>query len=214
MNLAGYVSQPVQLVTTLSALPALENQRYFSGDLHAADPISVIRVRVAGVSGPDAVSLARIRQVAQQIAVRTHLTVDIVAGSSPRPTTVDLPAGRFGQPGLRLTEGWVHKGVAVAILTAVDRKSVVLFTLILIVCVLFVANSATAAVRAGGGRWGYWPAWAGPGRGCSRRCWASWPGSAWPPGCWAGRWPCPSRPGWACTRPWPGRPWPCRWRWP
>ena len=147
LNLAGYVSQPVQLVTTLSALPALENQAYFSGDLHAADPISVIRVRVAGVSGPDAVSLARIRQVAQQIAVRTHLTVDIVAGSSPRPTTVDLPAGRFGQPGLRLTEGWVHKGVAVAILTAVDRKSVVLFTLILIVCVLFVANSATAAVR-------------------------------------------------------------------
>ena len=147
LNLAGYVSQPVQLVTTLAALPVLENQRYFSGDLHAADPISVIRVRVAGVTGPDAVSLARIRQVAQQIAVRTHLTVDIVAGSSPRPTTVDLPAGRFGQPGLRLTEGWVHKGVAVAILTAVDRKSVVLFTLILIVCVLFVANSATAAVR-------------------------------------------------------------------
>ncbi|HEY2241333.1 MAG TPA: FtsX-like permease family protein, partial [Streptosporangiaceae bacterium] len=147
LNLAGYVSQPVQLVTTLAALPVLENQRYFSGDLHAADPISVIRVRVAGVTGPNAVSLARIRQVAQQIAVRTHLTVDIVAGSSPKPTVVDLPAGRFGQPGLRLTEGWVHKGVAVAILTAVDRKSVVLFTLILIVCVLFVANSATAAVR-------------------------------------------------------------------
>ncbi|HEY0716168.1 MAG TPA: FtsX-like permease family protein [Streptosporangiaceae bacterium] len=147
LNLAGYVSQPVQLVTTLSALPALENHAYFSGDLHAADPISVIRVRVAGVAGPDAVSLARIRQVAQQIAVRTHLTVDIVAGSSPRLTVVDLPAGRFGQPGLRLTEGWVHKGVAVAILTAVDRKSVVLFTLILLVCVLFVANSATAAVR-------------------------------------------------------------------
>jgi putative ABC transport system permease protein len=147
LNLAGYVSQPVQLVTTLSALPALENHAYFSGDLHAADPISVIRVRVAGVAGPDAMSLARIRQVAQQIAVRTHLTVDIVAGSSPRPTTVDLPAGRFGQPGLRLAEGWVHKGVAVAILTAVDRKSVVLFTLILVVCVLFVANSATAAVR-------------------------------------------------------------------
>ena len=41
----------------------------------------------------------------------------------------------------------MKKGVAVAILTAVDRQSVVLFTLILVVCVLFVANSATAAVR-------------------------------------------------------------------
>jgi hypothetical protein len=147
LNLAGYVSQPVQLVTTLAALPALQNNQYFSGDLHQSDPISVIRVRVAGVTGPDKVSLARIRQVAQQISARTHLTVDIVAGSSPEPTAIDLPAGKFGQPALRLTEGWVHKGVGLAILTAVDRKSVVLFTLILVVCVLFVANSATAAVR-------------------------------------------------------------------
>jgi ABC-type antimicrobial peptide transport system permease subunit len=73
--------------------------------------------------------------------------VDIVAGSSPKPTLIDLPAGKFGQPRLLLSEGWVRKGVAVAILTALDRKSLVLFTLILVVCVLFVANSATAAVR-------------------------------------------------------------------
>jgi predicted lysophospholipase L1 biosynthesis ABC-type transport system permease subunit len=99
------------------------------------------------VTGPNPVSLERIKLVAQQIAVRTHLTVDIVAGSSPKPTTIELPPGRFGQPGLLLTEGWVKKGVAVAILTVVDRKSLALFTLVLIVCVLFVANSATAAVR-------------------------------------------------------------------
>ncbi len=147
LNLGGYVSQPVQLVTTLAALPALDNSAYFSGDLHAADPISVIRVRVAGVTGPDPVSLERIKEVAQQIAVRTGLTVDIVAGSSPAPTAVSLPAGHFGRPALRLTEGWVKKGVAVTILTAVDRKSLVLFTLVLIVCALFVSNAATAAVR-------------------------------------------------------------------
>jgi putative ABC transport system permease protein len=147
LNLGAYVSQPVDLITTLTALPALENSNYFSGNLNATDPISVIRVRVAGVTGPDAVSLERVREVAQQIAVRTGLQVDIVAGSSPEPTTIDLPAGRFGQPKLELTEGWVKKGVAVTILTAVDKKSVVLFTLILVVCVLFVANSATAAIR-------------------------------------------------------------------
>jgi hypothetical protein len=147
LNLGGYVSQPVNLITTLAALPALENSGDFSGNLHASDPISVIRVRVAGVTGPNPVSLERIREVAQQIAVGTGLDVDIVAGSSPQPTMVSLPAGKFGQPSLELTEGWVKKGVAVAILTAVDKKSVVLFTLILVVCVLFVANSATAAVR-------------------------------------------------------------------
>jgi putative ABC transport system permease protein len=37
--------------------------------------------------------------------------------------------------------------VAVAILSAVDKASVALFTLILVVCVLFVGNAATAAVR-------------------------------------------------------------------
>jgi hypothetical protein len=146
-NLGGYVSQPADLITTLAALPTLENSQDFGGNLHASDPISVIRVRVAGVTGPDPVSLERIKEVAEQIAVRTGLDVDIVAGSSPEPTAISLPAERFGQPGLELTEGWVKKNVAVAILTAVDKKSAILFTLILVVCALFVANSATAAVR-------------------------------------------------------------------
>ena len=61
--------------------------------------------------------------------------------------TIDLPAGKFGQPPLTLSENWVKKGVAVAILSEVDKTSVALFTLILVVCVLFVGNAATAAVR-------------------------------------------------------------------
>jgi putative ABC transport system permease protein len=146
-NIGGYVSEPVDLVTTLSALSALENSDRYGANLRSADPISVIRVRVAGVTGPNAVSLERIKEVAQQIELRTHLDVDIVAGSSPSPTTIDLPAGKFGQPALTLTEGWVKKGVAISILTAVDKNSLVLFVLILVVCVLFVANSASAAIR-------------------------------------------------------------------
>jgi len=146
-NLGGLVTQPVDLITSLSALPALRNTGYYGTNLPTADPISAIRVRVAGVTGPNAVSLERIKEVAQQIAVSTHLDVDIVAGSSPEPVTIDLPAGRFGQPALSLSEGWIRKGVAVSILRAVDRSSLVLFVLILIVCALFVANSATAAVR-------------------------------------------------------------------
>ncbi len=146
-NLGGYVSQPVDLITSLSALPTLENEGYYGTHLPVKDPISVIRVRVAGVSGPNPVSLQRIREVAQQIELRTGLDVDIVSGSSPAPTTIDLPAGKFGQPPLTLSENWVKKGVAVAILTAIDKDSLVLFVLILVVCVLFVANSASAAVR-------------------------------------------------------------------
>jgi putative ABC transport system permease protein len=147
LNLGGYVSQPVQLITTLAALPALENSKFSDDAQLRRAPISVIRVRVASVTGPDPASLNRIKTVAEQIELRTHLTVDIVAGSSPAPTAITLPATPSGQPALLLTEDWVKKGVAVAILDAVDRSSVALFVLILVVCVLFVANSAAAAVR-------------------------------------------------------------------
>jgi putative ABC transport system permease protein len=145
-NLGGLVSQPINLITTLSALPTLENSHVYAG-VPAADPISVIRVRVAGVTGPGALSRERVNAVAQQIARRTGLDVDIVAGSSPSPVTIDVPAGKFGQPPLTLSENWVKKGVALLIQNAVDKTSVALFTLILVVCVLFVGNAATAAVR-------------------------------------------------------------------
>jgi putative ABC transport system permease protein len=182
-NVGGLVSQPVNLITTLAALPKLENNKVYTG-VPTADSISVIRVKVAGVTGPDALSRQRVNAVAQQIAQRTGLDVDIVAGSSPSPVTIDLPAGRFGQPPLTLSENWVKKGVAVAILDAVDKTSVALFTLILVVCVLFVGNAATAAVRGRRRELGCSPASAGAGRGCSRPRWASWPGSGSPPGCW------------------------------
>jgi putative ABC transport system permease protein len=145
-NIGGLVSQPVNLVTTLAALPALETGHNYTG-VAAADPISVIRVRVAGVTGPGALSRERVNAVAQQIAQRTGLDVDVVAGSSPSPVTIDVPAGTYGQPPLTLSENWVKEGVALAILQAVDKTSVALYILILVVCVLFVGNAATAAVR-------------------------------------------------------------------
>jgi len=46
-----------------------------------------------------------------------------------------------------LREGWIKKGVATAILDAVDRKSLVLFFLVLLVCGLFCVNATSAAVR-------------------------------------------------------------------
>lgn len=147
-NLAGYFTPPPLLLTSLRSLSLFTNPIYFSGvDAQASAPISVIRVRVNGVRGPDALSRERIRLVAERIARRTGLRVDITAGASPTPVSVELPVGRFGRPSLTLQEGWVKKGAAVAILSAVDRKSLVLFALILIVCALFTTNASAAAVR-------------------------------------------------------------------
>ncbi|MCW3004329.1 MAG: hypothetical protein JWQ20_3627, partial [Conexibacter sp.] len=147
-NLAGYLTPPPTLLTTLDARSVLlSRQRWDDVQSQQAAPISVVRVRVEGVTGPDRTSRERIRLVAQRIARETGLQVDVTAGSSPTPVRVDLPAGRDGRPALALHEGWIKKGVAVAILTAVDRKSLILFGLVLVVCALFCLNAASAAVR-------------------------------------------------------------------
>jgi putative ABC transport system permease protein len=148
-NLGDYIQQPPLLLTTLEGAQAFYNPRSFSKVRgKAAAPISVIRVRVKGVKGPDPLSLERIKVVAQKIHDETGLDVDITAGSSPHPLLVSLPAGKFGRPKLLLREGWSKKGVSVSFLRALDRKDALLFGLILVICGFFLGNGALAAVRA------------------------------------------------------------------
>jgi putative ABC transport system permease protein len=144
-NLGGYPTQPPLMLTDLASLPALQGGHYLSNS--GAAPISAIRVRVSGVVGVDALSRERVRLVAQRIESETGLDVDITAGSSPSPRTIALSAGHFGRPGLELTEPWAKKGVALAIIQGIDQKSLVLFVLVLVVCVFFLANGAYATVR-------------------------------------------------------------------
>ncbi|MDQ2896331.1 MAG: ABC transporter permease [Actinomycetota bacterium] len=145
-NPAGYLQAPPLLLTTLSSIPAFTDRSVFPNGNDSA-PISVIRVRVAGVRGADALSRERVRLVAQRIAQATGLQVDITIGSSPTPMRINLPA-TSQRPALELSEGWVKKGVSVSILNGVDRQSEILFGLILIVAVLFLTNAANASVRA------------------------------------------------------------------
>lgn len=150
-NPAGYLQAPPVLLTTLAGAKAFTNPRVFdfpAASVLAKAPISVIRVRLAGVSGVDPLSRERIRLAAEQIQRSTGLDVDITAGSSPAPTVVDLPRSRLGVPALQISENWVKKGVAATIVTAIDRKSLALFLLILLSTALAVAISTSAAVRA------------------------------------------------------------------
>ena len=159
MNLGGYVAQPPLMLTTLTAMEQMLSQscyieankevpsctRYPDTDVDA--PISAIRVRVANIRDFYPIDRARILAVATAIKKDTGLQVDITAGSSPTTVDVKLPAGCCGEPALTVAEGWTSKGAALAILKAVDAKSVVLFVLVLVVCVLFLANGAYASVR-------------------------------------------------------------------
>jgi putative ABC transport system permease protein len=140
-NPADYLASPPLILTTMAALEDVPPMRY------KQDPISAIRIRVTGVTGVDERSQELVRNAAERIITTTGLDVDVTVGSSPQPRTVALPAGSGGRPQLTLTENWSRKGAAVAIVQASDRKSLVLFGLILLVCTLFLANAVTAAVR-------------------------------------------------------------------
>ena len=154
-NFTGYLAEPPLALTTFAGLQDVFRsttgpQPMFEGAAPPSAPISSIAVRVAGVrgNGLDSLSRERVRVVAQLIAQRTHLHVDITTGSSYANETIDLPAGHYGRPALQLKTVWTKLGVAVEILNAIDRESVALFALILAVCALFVANASAAMVRA------------------------------------------------------------------
>lgn len=152
-NLTGYLQQPPTILTTIKSLPTFNDPNSYPqlAGLDFAEsikrPLSVVRIRVAGVTGTDDTSRERVRLVAEQIARRTGLSIDVTVGSSPIRQQVVLPAGDFGRPELTLSEGWVKKGVAVRLLSSIDTKSLALFALMLLVCVLFIGNATLAAVR-------------------------------------------------------------------
>jgi putative ABC transport system permease protein len=148
-NPAGYLISPPALLTTMKAGEGLLQPLLFGRELgrQAAAPISVVRVRVAGVTGPGKASRERIRLAAEAIAKRTGLQVDVTAGSSTTPVGVALSRSKLGRPAVTLREAWTKKGVATTILNAVDRKSLALFVLVLLVCALFTVNATSAAVR-------------------------------------------------------------------
>ncbi|MDX3239000.1 ABC transporter permease [Streptomyces sp. ME03-5709C] len=139
-NLGGYLAAPPTMLTSLDALPVLTGSRR-QPTVQDKAPISAVRIRVAGVTGVDAASQARVNAVAGRIRTAyPGLQVDITVGSSPAPQTIALP-------GANVTENWTAKGVALHILKAVDTKSAILFVLVLIVCALFLAQAALASVR-------------------------------------------------------------------
>lgn len=136
----SYLNGPPLVLMNFAALEG-------RGAVNQKAPISAVRIRVAGVTGVDQRSQELVRSTAETIATRTGLDVDVMLGSSPAPQTVVLPAGADGRPELTVTEMWTLKGAAVAIVQAADRKSLLLFALILLVCTLFLGNAVVAAVR-------------------------------------------------------------------
>jgi hypothetical protein len=170
-NVAGYLSQPPLMLTTIQGAFALENgdgevlhlkngrrgaafmTRFsLSGSSNKIGvspkaPISVVEVRVAGVTGPNRLSLARIKLVAERIARETGLTVNVTAGSSPYHQRIRLAAGHFGQPAMTVDQGWVRLDVDSRIIQSLSGQDTDLAVLVLLASVLFVGSATAVTVR-------------------------------------------------------------------
>lgn len=145
--LTGYLQPAPALLTPISSLSVLFDEFDFDESYRVA-PVSAVRVRVSGIAGYSALDRERVRVVAETIEQETGLQVDVVMGSSTAEYETVLPGGRFGRPELTLAEPMSVKGVATVIREAIERKSLLLFSLILVVCALFVGNASAASVRA------------------------------------------------------------------
>lgn len=150
-NIGGPVGQRPQLLTTFGGLAQLRRGPYeglsAAQGVNAAAPIDSIRVRVAGAVGMDGSSRRQVDAVADEIRRATGLRVDFMGGSSRTTEPVAVPAGRYGRPALVVGLPFTREGVAGAVASAVDRKSVVLAVLVLVACALAVANATGAEIR-------------------------------------------------------------------
>jgi putative ABC transport system permease protein len=145
-NPAGYPSPGATLVMPLQDIGAFTAAgRYTHTDARA--PIGSIRVRVAGVTGDDALSQARVRMVAQEIVRATGLNVDVTLAASAATRTIDLAAGRDGRPALQLSEIWYRSDTRTTVSSAVDPRSVGLSTGVLLIGSVFVVSGSSAALR-------------------------------------------------------------------
>lgn len=120
----SYIQRPPLILTTLEAAKLF----------NPVDPISAIRVRVAGINRFSPEAQARIEAVAAAIVEATGLDVDVVVGSSPRRVLVHVP-GDHGTPPLGYVEElWIQKGVSLSYDREIKRANVIFFTLVLVVC--------------------------------------------------------------------------------
>jgi cell division protein FtsX len=161
LNAGGYLASPPDMLITLDAARYLLTEgcverlpvegspsRLEHTECSPAqeDIISAIRVRVGGITDLTPQAQARIEQVAQRIVELTGLHVDIMVGSSPQHVLVHIPG--YGEvPGLGyVEEDWVQKGVATLVTTGVNRADALLFSTMLVACLLFLFNANYVSV--------------------------------------------------------------------
>jgi hypothetical protein len=123
----GYTQIPPTVITTIEAA-SLYNP---------IDPISAIRIRVAGIEDYSKQAQERIEAVASAIVTRTGLDVDVMVGSSPQKQLISL-AGRQDASIGYAEDLWIKKEVGLSYEKAINQLSVFLIISILSVTLIYM----------------------------------------------------------------------------
>lgn len=135
----GFLTKPPQMLTTIDA----------AAEIVGDEPISAIRIKVAGVENMNETSQDLLEEVAGDIESKTGLMTDITLGSSPQPTLTHIPEtqdtdelGWFEQP-------WVKLGSAFTIFdeTKVGFLGVVASVIATAIVYVFASNIVSLLAR-------------------------------------------------------------------
>ncbi len=131
LNPGGFLPRPPLALTTLEAV------HYLSG---REDFIDAIRVRLAGIGAYTPENVSKVEAAAAEIAERTGLHVDIVAGSSPQNVLVKVPGVGY------VEEPWTTLGAAVQVTGGMASANILLLGGLLLASTLFVAETSQVAL--------------------------------------------------------------------
>lgn len=131
-NPYGFLTKPPLVLTTLEAAA------HVLGD----EPISAIRVNVAGVDSMNEASEAKLQAVAAEIEAKTGLITDITLGSSPQLALTHLP-GLNGEEAVGwVQQPWIKLGSSISIFqeTKVGMSGVIASVILVAIVYVFASN--------------------------------------------------------------------------
>jgi ABC-type antimicrobial peptide transport system permease subunit len=124
----GYTQIPPTVITTIEAASLFS----------PIDPISAIRIRVAGIDDYSSQAQEKIEAVASAIVNRTGLDVDVMVGSSPQKQLISLKGRQITSSIGYAEDLWIKKEVGLSYDRAINQLSVLLFVSILTVTLFYM----------------------------------------------------------------------------
>lgn len=132
-NPLDFMTSPPTMLTTIDAAQMIND----------SSPISVIRIKVGGVSETTSQDMEKVKRVALDITDQTGLTADVTFGSAPQPVLINVPeSGRQSSLGW-VEQRWIKLGSAFSIGSEVRLGYSGLYLLVIFVALLFIFSSSS-----------------------------------------------------------------------